>query len=193
MFIEITPKNRKHYLNLMECMFHLRYNVFIQKLGWDLPSNNHLEIDQYDHELAHYIIALNTQGIISCLRLIPTTTRHMTQDIFSALISSHENLISDEIWEASRFLVNTINSHENSNINMVTKNLLIKTLEFCLSRSIKKLVTVSETRVERLLRSHGWVLKRLGSPKRVGGVNVVVGTLDVNQEILEKMQRFFKN
>ena len=43
----------------------LRKKMFVDTLGWDVPHNERLEMDQYDTPLAHYSVAV-MDGQVVC-------------------------------------------------------------------------------------------------------------------------------
>jgi len=54
----ITKYNRHNYESQLEQMFRLRYKIFVEQLGWDLPhAKDGLEIDEFDTEDTIYLIA----------------------------------------------------------------------------------------------------------------------------------------
>ena len=52
-----------------------RYQVFVERLGWQLSTPDDFEFDQFDHSGTHYIVAEEDGGNIKgCARLLPTTS-----------------------------------------------------------------------------------------------------------------------
>ena len=81
----------------------LRHRIFVERQGWNLPSHNGLEYDQFDTPAATYVLWLDdrhqTRGVT---RLIPTTRPYMIQSLWPELIRGPLPQ-SATIWEASRF------------------------------------------------------------------------------------------
>ena len=40
----------------------LRKTFFVDELGWDIPHNDDVEMDQYDNPCAHYSLVLKADG-----------------------------------------------------------------------------------------------------------------------------------
>lgn len=57
-------------------------------------------------------------------------------------------------------------------------------IEFGLSRRLTDIVTVTDARMERILRRAGWPLRRLGSPRRLGNALAVAGCLEISTKML---------
>ena len=62
--------------------------------------------------------------------------------------------------------------------------LLLGMIEFGLSRRLTDIVTVTDARMERILRRAGWPLRRLGNPCNLGNTLAVAGYLEISTEIL---------
>lgn len=110
-----------------------RYDVFVDGLGWDVPTANrsHLataesataasvEFDQYDGPLATYIVALDDDGEIqasarlvrtdTCYRFGPYDVSYMIRDASAGLLDNipahlmHGDCpVSTETWELTRY------------------------------------------------------------------------------------------
>ena len=52
----------------------LRKRFFVDTLGWEIPHNNDVEMDQYDNPLAHYSLVLRNGEVIGGARAMPTTS-----------------------------------------------------------------------------------------------------------------------
>jgi acyl homoserine lactone synthase len=57
-------------------------------------------------------------------------------------------------------------------------------IEFGLSRRLTDIVTVTDARMERILRRAGWPLRRLGNPHNLGNTLAVAGYLEISTEML---------
>lgn len=62
-------------------------------------------------------------------------------------------------------------------------------IEFGLSRSLKAIVTVTDIRIERILKRARWPLRRLGTPHAIGTTMAVAGSLEVSQEALWQLRQ----
>lgn len=156
-------------------MFEYRYNVFIEKLGWDLAVAPHMEKDQFDHEDTLYVVAKEDKGeIAGCARLLPTTAPYLLEKVFPELLNGMPAPSSPDIWEISRF-TNFAVTPDKKHINTVHSQiselsfaeLLHSTIECARKQGAKKLLSVSPLGIESLLRKAGIQGNRLGAPKLV--------------------------
>jgi N-acyl-L-homoserine lactone synthetase len=88
-------------------MHRLRGRVFKDRLDWDVSVCNGLEIDQYDTFKPTYLMALEQNDVVGCVRLLPTTGRNMLADTFPVLLDGNAAPRAARIWESSRFCVDT--------------------------------------------------------------------------------------
>ena len=51
----------------------LRKAFFVDVLGWDIPHNDDVEMDQYDNPCAHYSLVLRGGTVVGGARIMPTT------------------------------------------------------------------------------------------------------------------------
>lgn len=58
-------------------------------------------------------------------------------------------------------------------------------IEFGLSRRLSQIVTVTDLRMERVLRRAGWPLAGIGEPHTIGATGAVAGYLDASTDRLE--------
>jgi acyl homoserine lactone synthase len=61
-------------------------------------------------------------------------------------------------------------------------------IEFGLSRRLTQIVTVTDARMERILRRAGWPLQRIGEPHAIGNTLAVAGDLEVSAECLVRVR-----
>jgi acyl homoserine lactone synthase len=67
-------------VSLLEGMFRLRFEVFHEKLGWEVSTTSDgFERDEYDNlERVAYVLATGESGQVDgCWRLLPTTGPYM--------------------------------------------------------------------------------------------------------------------
>lgn len=173
-------------------MFSLRYQVFRERMGWNVGFLAGDERDCYDLMSPIYAVALNERGTtVGCWRLMPTTGPYLLKDVFPHLLHDHPAPNDPRIWEASRFAVDTKECRLNSlcSLTEVTGSLMAALLELGLSVGLKKIVAVSDTRFERLLARGGLVTRRFGESVAIGNSHAVAGWFDVSLENLRSVQR----
>lgn len=209
MILVITPSNRHHYTDVLKDMFFARYRVFKQKLGWHIPCDDVFERDQFDHSHAYYLVYLGYNGeVVGGMRMMSTVYPHMTRCIFQDTVDNKQDLpFSHDVFECSRFFIDKeayedyastksrlYLRHPTDNQKVVSE-LLVALMEFGLSMNLSSIITVSEVRMERILRRNGWSLRRIGSPKDMGDSIAIVGELDVSEkryvELCSKTKIFY--
>jgi acyl homoserine lactone synthase len=151
----------------LKAMFAFRRDVFIGRLRWDLPSTDDLEIDQFDGDRAHYIIATQSGQCVACWRLLQTTGSYMLRDTFPQLLLSSSAPANPDIWELSRFAVLT-EGHGAFGFGAETRAMFREAHKFAIEHGVSRYVTVTTIAIERLLRHAKVQCVRLGEPKRIG-------------------------
>jgi acyl homoserine lactone synthase len=189
----VTPDRYGEHTGALAEMYRLRYRVFKQRLGWEVDSSAGMEIDAFDALHPVYLLQCAHDGgrIQGCVRLLPTTGPTMLAATFAALLDRRPAPADPVIWESSRFALDIARAGrpEAGGLSAATYELLAGMVEFGLSRRLSSFVTVTDLRLERILRRAGWPLRRLGSPKPLGGMLAVAGHLQVSRGSLARIRR----
>lgn len=165
-------------------MHRLRYRVFKERLAWSVETVEDQEIDRFDTVGPSYILYLdNTATIRGCVRLIPTSGPNMLRDVFPDLVPAQAMPHDPRIWESSRFAVDLTRAVQSENIS-VSIQLFAGMIEFGLSSGLDAIVTVTDTRIERILRRAKWPLERIGEPQIIGVTEAVAGKLEISMNAL---------
>ena len=61
-------------------------------------------------------------------------------------------------------------------------------IEFGLTWGLSHIVTVTDRRVERILKRAGWPLERLGEVEKIGDTMTVAGLLETSEEALTRVR-----
>jgi len=168
-------------------MHRLRYRVFKQRLDWDVETSGDMEMDEFDALHPAYLVQLRRMGEVEgCVRLLPTTGPTMIRERFPALLDGLECPSDPAIWESSRFAIDIPSEAPKSPVGLAraTHELFAGMIEFGLWRGLAKIVTVTDARMERILRRAGWPLERLGRPRAIGTTVAVAGFLEVSAKSL---------
>lgn len=179
-----------HDSELMLGMHRLRGRVFKERLDWNVSVSSGLEIDQYDTFKPTYLLALEQREVAGCVRLLPTTGRNMLADTFPVLLDGHAAPKAARIWESSRFCVDTKNvaATAENGLREATFLLFAAMIEWGQERDLQSIATVTDLRMERILRRAGWHLDRLGTPRQIGATKAVAGLLPVTDEALSAIR-----
>jgi acyl homoserine lactone synthase len=171
---------------LMMEIHRLRGRVFKERLDWDVSVSGGLEVDQYDTYKATYLLALEGRDVAGSVRLLPTIGPNMLADTFPVLLDGRAAPKAASIWESSRFCVDTRNvaATAENGLHEATFLLLAAMIEWGQQRNVQAIATVTDLRMERILRRAGWHLRRLGIPRQIGTTKAVAGLLPVTNEAL---------
>jgi acyl homoserine lactone synthase len=172
-------------------MHRLRYRVFKERLNWDVTVSGDMEIDEYDALRPVYLLNRNPAGAVEgCVRLLPTTGPNMLRNSFPALLGPQPAPESPRIWESSRFSLDVDAGSQNTlgGLSASTFELFAGMIEFGLARNLTDIVTVTDIRMERILRRVGWPLRRVHEPQRIGNSIAVAGFVEISLHMLHNIR-----
>lgn len=187
----ITNDSYGTCLDELAAMHRLRYRVFKKRLDWDIQASGDMEVDDFDALGPCYLLQRSADSTVTgCVRLLPTTGPTMLRDTFAALLDGGAAPASPLIWESSRFGLDPDHTSPmaSQGIAKATYELFAGMIEFGLSRGLTDIVTVTDVRMERILRRASWPLRRLGQPKAFGRSLAVAGYLAVSADSLGRVR-----
>lgn len=195
MILTIDALNMHRFPSVLEDMFKLRARVFAGRLGWDVTITDGKEIDQFDHMDPAYIVGLDDEmNVISCARVLQTTGPHMLSDVFDAILDGEPPVRSPNIWESTRFCVDTqrIKSEgSQTTVSKATCELMVGILEYSQDAGITDIITVIDPVMDRVLKRsdnapHGYV----GKTVPMGKVSALAALLDCTDDRIERVRAF---
>ncbi len=96
----------------------LRKRFFVDQLGWEIPHDNDVEMDQYDNPKAYYSLALKDGKVVGGIRAMATTAQwgshtYMLRDAMAGkligipedIIPESEAAVNPSVWEATRIVI----------------------------------------------------------------------------------------
>jgi N-acyl-L-homoserine lactone synthetase len=187
----ITADYYGNFIDDIAEMHRLRHRVFKERLAWDVQVSGDMEIDEFDALHPAYLLQRAGNGSIhGCVRLLPSTGPTMLRDTFPALLDGAIAPSSSTVWESSRFALDIHSEAPKAQhgIARATYELFAGMIEFGESRRLTEIVTVTDARMERILRRAGWPLRRIGKPRALGNTVAVAGCLDVSVESLTSIR-----
>jgi acyl homoserine lactone synthase len=115
----------------------------------------------------------------------------MLRDLFPELLGDRTVPAASEVWESSRFALDLLPGAAETarGLATATYELFAGMIEFGLARSLIYIVTVTDVRIERILRRAGWSLRRIAEPRTIGGTKAVAGYLEISAEALRSVRR----
>lgn len=183
----ITPNLKESYAQELETIFRIRHRVFKERLGWDVPSSNGLEQDQYDHEETWYFLLRDDDDeIVGTCRLIPTTSSYMIGEVFAELLDGDEPPHSPQIWEVSRLAVDIKETGRQvlSQVHQLTRQLYCGMAELGLSLGISEFLGVYDLTIARFMNRVGATPSWQGQTHIVGGTSAIAARFDVTEKAL---------
>lgn len=152
----------------------LRKHFFVDTLGWDIPHNATVEMDQYDNPLAHYSLVLRDGRVVGGARAMPTTASwgqytYMLRDaVAGKLIDIPARVMEEEIhtprvWECTRLCISdAVNNHADRSecLSLVVEGLA----DVARRHGASELMSLSPLSLMRALRQLGWQAGRIGEP-----------------------------
>ncbi|WP_407181581.1 acyl-homoserine-lactone synthase [Bradyrhizobium sp. STM 3562] len=139
-----------------------------------------------------YLMLISEAGTaVGSVRLLPTTGPTMLADIFPVLLGGTSPPRDERVLESSRFCVDTklVSDTTVSSLNRATLVLFAAMIEAARGACADSIVTVTDTRMERILRRAGWPLRRIDAPRQVGCTAAVAGYLDTSEYTLHRMYK----
>ena len=162
----------------------LRHRVFVERHGWQLPTHNGMEYDQFDTPAAVYLIWRDETNVArGAARLIPTNRPYMIKDLWPHMISNRPLPQSPHIWEGTRLCVDrglTARSRRR-----IIAELLCGCLEFGLQEDIEHYVILAPVVVlQRTYEAAGCSIKFLGPKTEIERDLVAAAECRVSRDIL---------
>ncbi|MBX9898037.1 MAG: autoinducer synthase [Qipengyuania sp.] len=149
-------------------MFADRKQVFVDMLRWNVPViDGRFEIDQFDSDLATYIIAANGTGEhLGSLRLLPTGHPHILGELFADLCDDGVPR-GPHVAEITRLCLHT---RLPAVARLTVRNQLITAMvDHCLRIGIVVLTGVVTWPFLEQILAMGWRAAPLGPPRIVAG------------------------
>lgn len=191
MILTAFEEERETHADIFEQMYRLRARQFSERRGWRVTVKNGLEKDRFDDMNPLYICVVSeTRQLLASLRLLPTTGPHMLSDVFPEVTGEAGIIRHPLILESSRFCVDTKAATEfgSEGINLVTRELLYGLFSKAQAEGMKKIISVYDVFVERILRRAGCDFDRLGPVVKYDDLKTVGGLFDVNDDVVRSVR-----
>lgn len=154
----------------------LRKRFFVDQLGWDIPHDDDVEMDQYDNPLAWYSLVLRDGEVVGGARAMATTAAwgshtYMLRDaVQGKLIDIPAEIMGNEvanakIWECTRLVISddVRNAADRSQcLGMIVQGLI----DVASAQGASQLMSLSPLSLRRALRQLGFAAERVGEPYR---------------------------
>ncbi len=197
MIVVIDGINRSQFSWLVEETYRLRKRVFCDRLGWDVVVEDGKEQDMFDQLNPTYIVSLDKFGkVVGCMRLLQTLGPNMLADVFSDVLQGEPAPSSPDIWEATRFCVDTVRlngkgSKTKNSISYVTSEVMVAAFEYAREAGVRDAVAVIDPIMNRVMcRSCNAPYGYLGKPTPMGKVTAMAALMDCSSERITKLRNF---
>lgn len=186
----ITETSYSAFSSTLASMYKLRYRVFKQRLEWSVQTSGEMEMDDFDALHPAYLVQTSLEGHVEgSVRLLPTTGPTMVRDTFPMVLGGLPAPADPLVWESSRFAIDAAPHAPKGEHGLAksTYELFAGMIEFGLSRRLNNIVTVTDVRMERILKRAGWPLCRIAAPCNIGNTLAVAGHLEISTGALQKV------
>lgn len=153
----------------------IRKRFFVDALGWNIPHDDDVEMDQYDNPCAHYALVLRGTTVVGGARVMPTTAcwgRHtyMLRDAWRGEIAIPrgvvaEDIATEEIWECTRLVISDELSGQADRSKCLSL-MLSAAAELVREHGGCELISLSPVPLARTLRQLGFPARRVGESYR---------------------------
>jgi acyl homoserine lactone synthase len=152
----------------------LRKAFFVDALGWDIPHNDDVEMDQYDNPCAHYSLVIRRGQVVGGARAMATsaTWGRYTYMLRDALLGRLDqipsevmpsDIASDEVWEGSRLVISdalVCQSERTQCLSLIFGGMV----DIANRNGGMELVGLTRPPLVRALRQLGFAASQLGEP-----------------------------
>lgn len=154
----------------------LRKKVFVDELGWDIPHDGQVEMDQYDTPQAHYSVVIDQGRVVGGARAMSTTSAwgphtYMLRDAFQGKLPHippeimPEDIANPRVWECTRLVID--DSLRSQAARARCLSLIVDGLvDVATAQGADRLICLSSLALMRALRQLGYEVTRIGETYR---------------------------
>ncbi|WP_342075362.1 acyl-homoserine-lactone synthase [Yoonia sp. SS1-5] len=154
----------------------LRKRFFVDQLGWQIPHDDDVEMDQYDNPTAYYSLALRDGEVVGGARVMATTAKwgshtYMLRDaVAGKLIGIPADILpkadaTANVWEVTRVVISdevTTGAERSECLSLM----LDGAIGVARKQGATELMSLSPLAMARTLRKLGYDAVRIGDPYR---------------------------
>ncbi len=162
----------------------MRKRVFVDELGWEIPHNDFVEMDQYDNPLTHYSLVVRDGRLLGGARMLSTMAEWngagcMLNDVLEGKLPTIPKTVIDGpirtqlVWECSRLVVaeDVGTAEERAEcLSLIVDGLAA----MARAGGGTQLISLTRLPLLRALRQLGWACDRIGQPYSQGGRSYAV-------------------
>ncbi|WP_095211816.1 acyl-homoserine-lactone synthase [Burkholderia sp. ABCPW 11] len=165
-----------------------RYEVFVKRLGWQLPNADALSATEWDHfdrgDTIHVVLLDPMEQVCGCARLMPTTKPYLLQTLH-AHSPNCVLPVSPTVWELSRFAasIRPVRSMGRSN----GMQFFPPVLAIAASLGATRIIGALSYAIARLYRRAGLELETLPIAERTNAANYLVCAINLRASTFERL------
>jgi acyl homoserine lactone synthase len=181
--ITTIARSGKNLAEFRRALGEYRYRIFVEQPGWELPTRERIEHDQFDADDTVYVIGIDEAGEIhGCARLLPTSNPYLLSELFPHLMAPATPPCNERIWELSRFSVSRAGdcSRASPDVEANTRIMLAAAVTCAEQHAVERLITVLPLGMERLLSRIGAHAHRAGTPQRCDGKPIFASWIEID-------------
>ena|ERR1700730_18605406 len=162
--------------------FRYRHRIFVEKLGWDVPTSGGMESDQFDREDTVHVVARDEAGeVMAYSRLLPTTKPYLLAEVFPQLMDGHRLPRCYDTWELSRFTAQDPHAVDLTARNFYFSPMAVELLRYSVSaaatQGAKNLIFVGSPGMATLMERADFNVQRMGRPRMIDGHRVLAAVI----------------
>lgn len=152
----------------------LRKRFFVDQLGWDIPHDDDVEMDQYDNPKASYSLVLCNGRVVGGARTMATTAKwgthtYMLRDAVQGKLIDippsvlDQDIASETVWECTRLVISDdlkTHAERSTCLSLIVDGLM----DVACQRGATQLMSLSPLALMRALRQLGYDADRIGEP-----------------------------
>lgn len=154
----------------------LRKRFFVDQLGWSIPHDDDVEMDQYDNPKAYYSLVLRDGKVIGGTRAMATTAQwgshtYMLRDaVAGKLIGIPADILpkadaTTNVWEVTRTVISDDVTTQ-ADRSLCLSLMLDGAVDVARGKGATELMSLSPVAMARTLRKLGYDAQRIGEPYR---------------------------
>ena len=186
----VDSQSRELFESQLTQMHRLRKRVFVDQLGWCLPTLHEQERDAFDHAHTLYLLSFGSpaSSLAASARLIPTLQPTLMSALFGELCA--DGVPSQaSVWEASRFCAHPSLSRRERLGHLW--QIFAALLETSFLYGIERLIFTANRRLLPLALNCGWDARVLGPTLPDGTDDVTAVEVVVTQAALRRLRLRF--
>ena len=184
--IDVVTWGTAHlYGDALAQQHRLRHRLFVERNGWQVPSHDGMEYDQFDTPAAVYLVRRDHAGVVGGVaRLIPTHRPYMLKELWPDMLDG-DVPTTPSVWEATRFGIE--DSLEPADKRRIASEIVIGCLEYGVMMGIERyLVLMPPLIIRRTIGGAGCEVRFLGQSRELAAYPVAAAEIRVSPEALAR-------